>query len=319
MINTILSTPELIRRPVVLMDVGASGEIHHKWKRLARHAICVAFDPDKREMHVLDEGGNKFRKLFVINKIVAEKTMPDKPFYLTNSPYCSSTLMPVEEELQVWNFAALFRVVGEEHFNAITINDALREVGVSYIDWLKIDTQGTDLRIFMSVEEAVREKLMALEMEPGFIDIYKGEDKLDQILRRVTAEGFWLSSINVLGTQRINTQQAGGSFSQLEKKLIQRYLRTTPCWAELTFLNGLRDSRQFDERDFMLLYLFALLERQYGFCMEVAAKAMGQYNKHIFQQLHRYAVKRIKRRIYYKAVINAPVLIYKKLAALFNS
>lgn len=34
----------------VLVDVGASGNIHSSWSRLARTAICLGFDPDNRDL-----------------------------------------------------------------------------------------------------------------------------------------------------------------------------------------------------------------------------------------------------------------------------
>ncbi len=55
MINKILSRPEITGDPPVLLDIGASGEIHKNWKFIAKHSICVAFDADKRDFEYITE------------------------------------------------------------------------------------------------------------------------------------------------------------------------------------------------------------------------------------------------------------------------
>ena len=54
MIDKILSRPEFQTEPPVLVDVGASGELHARWKPFAKYAVCIAFDADDRDfmMHI---------------------------------------------------------------------------------------------------------------------------------------------------------------------------------------------------------------------------------------------------------------------------
>ena len=49
-------------------------------------------------------------------------------------------------------------------------------LSLSGIDWLKTDSQGTDLRIFNSLRPEVRSRVLAIDIEPGLIDAYVGED-----------------------------------------------------------------------------------------------------------------------------------------------
>lgn len=266
-IDTILSSKHFTDKPPVLIDIGASGEINAKWKKIAPYAICLAFDADDREFRVTEDIKSGYKKLVVINRIVtaAEKSSTD--FYLTASPFCSSLLQPANDDLQPWAFQSLFKVDKKVQLQAITVSQALQQAGLLYIDWFKTDTQGTDLRLYLSVADDMRHSILAAEFEPGIIDAYQGEDKLFTLMQEMHQSGFWLSSMNVKGTQRLHEKYlaAFGNFNG------KRMIRNSPCWAEVTYLNKpvFKDLRQV-----LLLYIFALLERQYGFALEICDSAM---------------------------------------------
>jgi hypothetical protein len=49
-VDRILRLPELEAAPPVLVDVGAAQGTHPRWRRMARYAVCVAFEADEREL-----------------------------------------------------------------------------------------------------------------------------------------------------------------------------------------------------------------------------------------------------------------------------
>ena len=53
--DKILTTKELIDKPPVLIDIGASGSIHKPWERIRKHSVCIAFDADEREFNFVKE------------------------------------------------------------------------------------------------------------------------------------------------------------------------------------------------------------------------------------------------------------------------
>ena len=105
-INQILELNIFIEQPLVLIDIGASGELHTEWKEIAKYSNCIAFDADSRDFST-DTTNSKFKKLHLINAIVSDKEDEKTKFYLTKSPYCSSVLKPVENELSNWWFNKL--------------------------------------------------------------------------------------------------------------------------------------------------------------------------------------------------------------------
>jgi hypothetical protein len=111
--------------------------------------------------------------------------------------------------------------------------------------------------------------ILAVELEPGILDAYKGEDKLYSVMQEMHKKDMWLSSMEVKGVQRLNAAYVSG----LKPYIARRIIRRTPGWAEVTYLRQNGTS----VRQCLLLIVFALLEKQYGFGLEVTEEALRAY------------------------------------------
>src|SRR5450631_553509 len=258
--DTILQSSFFKDQPPVLIDIGASGGIHPKWKTIAKYSCCLAFDADDREFQISEQTNKDFKKLVRVNRIVTALPSGNTPFYLTYSPFCSSLLEPDEEKLSPWLFKPLFEVKKITSLPTVTLGETLLSANISYIDWFKVDTQGTDLRLYKSLPARIQETILFAEFEPGILDAYKDEDKLYSVMQEMHTQGFWLSSMNVKGTQRLQNSYA----LQIGGFLSERIIRTSPGWAELTYF---RNPEGLSIRNLLLMIVFALLERQYGFAL----------------------------------------------------
>ena len=284
-VQKILESDVLKNQPPVLIDIGASGEINTKWKLIAPYSVCIAFDADDRDFSVSEEANKGYRKLITFNRIVSVQPSRNENFYLTASPYCSSLLRPDKESLKKWAFAGLFEVVKETSLPAITIQEALDQVGITYVDWLKSDTQGTDLRLFTTLPSRLAADLLALEFEPGIMDAYQGEDKLHAVMQAMDKGDYWLSSMQVKGTQRI--------CASYKKEVGKRSIRNSPCWAEVTYLR--HPFKEATERQLLLLFVCAIIEEQYGFAVEVADFGLATFNASLFSECREAVFEKLRR------------------------
>jgi hypothetical protein len=296
-LRTILQSELFLKQPPVLIDIGASGEINAKWKEIAPYSVCIAFDADDREFKISEETNKGYKKLVTFNRIVSEHAARQQSFYLTASPFCSSLLKPDTGKLKNWAFADLFEVVKETTLPAITIEEALSQAGITYIDWFKSDTQGTDLRLFTSLPPRLAGGILALEFEPGIMDAYQGEDKLHAVMREMDKGNYWMSGMQVKGTQRI-----GAAYKNEAGK---RALRNSPCWAEVTYLR--QPSEEATQRQLLLLYAYALIEKQYGFAIEVADFGLRKFNEPIFTECRKAALDKLRQEKW-----KAPLVIVKR-------
>jgi len=296
-IEQVLGCPLLLDAPPVLLDIGASGEIHAKWKAIAKYSIGIAFDADDREIGYAVNESKGYRKLYVFNSLVTDGTTTDADFYLTRSPFCSSLLEPDHESLNRYNFGDLFEVDKTVRLKTVQLSNALREIGVNKIDWFKTDSQGTDLRLFASLGAEMTNRILVAEFEPGIIDGYKGEDKLCTLMSFMDNQPFWMNDLRICGTQRISQEAIYKRFPSYNGKTVDGLpFRTSPCWGEVSYFNAFGpDASYLDLRDYLLGWIFALIEGQYGFCLDIALQGKERFSEPIFELLAQNSVDLISR------------------------
>lgn len=258
----------------MLIDVGSSGATPLVWEPIAAHSIFVGFDPDLREIYETSEG--HFHQSVTINEAITDdKGREEIALHLTKFPYCSSTLEPDFESLSGFLFADFFEVERTERVRATTLDAVLERLSLARIDWLKLDTQGTDLRIFRSLQDEVRSRVLAVDIEPGLIDAYLGEDLFADAHKSLTGEGFWLSNLNVGGAVRMSAgtlAEVTASHPDITREFVEAHLKKSPGWCEARYLRSLDALREsaLTSREYLLLWVFALLDGQLGYALEVA-------------------------------------------------
>jgi len=267
----------------VLMDVGASGHPPAIWQSIAEQSVYVGFDPDQREMR--DEAKGLYKRSVMVNKVVtADAQCTEVHFYYTRSPFCSSSLRPDHKALGDYLFADLFEVENEGPMAAVTLAAVCRQLQLAGVDWLKVDSQGTDLRIFNSLPDAVRHGVLAVDIEPGLIDAYVGEDMFTEVHRELVRQGFWLSNMEVLGSIRIgrdSLQAVSSHYPDMTPACIEQTIRKSPGWCEARYLRTTDSLAQHDagQRDYVLLWVFALLDKQYGYAIDLGVRYVKVFGK----------------------------------------
>lgn len=286
-------SPCIQKRPPVLIDVGASGGIHAIWKPVAKHSICIAFEPDDRELTVSKNSGKGFREFYLINRVVGDEDK-EVDFYFTHSPYCSSSLEPNIDELKPYAITSFFTTTKKIKLEAVTINAVLKNIGLNYIDWFKTDTQGTDLRAFSSISETILNKIMVAEFEPGIMNAYKGEDKLYKVMEFFNDKTFWCDECVIKGFPRFEENFKHLKFSKLGRGLFFKAHKNAAFWAEISYMNTLQNIN-LEKRDILLACVFSLLKKQYGFAIELAHRGQKLHDDAIFNNIIEWSLFQLKR------------------------
>ena len=287
LIEKVFLHESLVSKPPVLIDIGASGFLPPQWATIAKYSICIAFDADDRDFKVEESENKTWKKLYSLNRLVAPKYSDGIDFYLTRSPYCSSSLEPDVAALDVWAFQELFKVERTIKLPAVDLNSVLSQVGVDRIDWYKTDSQGTDLRIFKSLSEPMMNNILTADFEPGILDAYKGEDKLHAIMAFMEEKPFWVSDMVIKGTQRIY-QHVVQNMDYFEQRGMRKYLRTSPGWCEIAYINTF-ESADFTEREYLLGWVFASIQKQHGFALHLASQGEQRFKLPLFAELQAYS------------------------------
>lgn len=305
MIDKILSRPEFQTEPPVLVDIGASGQLHGRWKAFAKYAVCIAFDADDRDFGYVESESGHFRKLYTFNNIVtgpnsAQEDTETATFYLTESPHCSSLLRPRPDLIQEYAFAPKFEPTKVVQLKTRSLRSTLDSLSIKQVDWFKTDSQGTDLRLFRNLGTERAKQVLTAEFEPGIASIYDGEDKLYQVLQFMEEMGsHWLAELIPKGSPRITPALLDSFTSQpLLKKFVLFSLKNSAVWGEMTYLNRFADETALTQRNLLLGWVFATTLKQHGFALILTQKAKRLSTDPIFAEMESYSRRRIWGRVF---------------------
>jgi hypothetical protein len=257
----------------VLVDVGASFRPPGIWATIAARSTYVGFDPDRRELH--EELLGHFGRSVIVNEAVVAGEAPEMTFYLTRSPFCNSVLEPAPELLSNWLCQDEFEVERTVTVKATTIASALKRIDVGTLDWLKVDSQGTDLTLFNSLEPGLRARVLALDIEPGFVEAYRNQDLLVDADHDLSRNGFWLADASVGGfirMRRTTLRAARAIDPRVDEAFLKRAVRPSPAFVNARYLRTIEwlSENSCEEREYVLLWVFAAVDHQFGFCLDLA-------------------------------------------------
>ncbi len=127
----------------VLLDVGAQGGLPREWEEITNFVRVIGFEPIKAKCQVL-------RETFPQNSyfdIGLWKEQGTVPFYLCRSSDYSSILKPHIENFRTVGKLPAVETYSLETIDVNTIDNLLSNDGSTRPDFIKLDTQGTELQI----------------------------------------------------------------------------------------------------------------------------------------------------------------------------
>jgi FkbM family methyltransferase len=265
---------------LTLVDVGASLEPFPPFRPLLGRATYVGFDPDLREMHA--ETNESSRRIIVNKAVVADAGRGTATFFLTRNPTASSTLRPDPDELAPYLHAYRYQVVGEAEVAAVTLDDALAAAGLDRVDWLKLDTQGTDLRLIESMGEPLSATLMAVDAEPGLDPYYETEDTFGDLHRAMVERGYWLADLAhtpAVRLRRSTFDAALGARSKFGRMRYEFSLKASPIAVGPRYLRTLAslDKAGAGRNDYLRLWACAAFSGNNPYALDVLVECRARH------------------------------------------
>ena len=304
MIYKILKNKVFEKKPPILIDVGASDEINNSWKKLSKHSICLGFDTNI----INNKSETSYKKFYLIKSLIGIKNVK-KNFYLTFDKNCSSSLKPTNKDIKEYLFNEKFQIKKVVKLKYITLNKVLKDHKILYVDWFKTDTQGTDLRIFKSLSQNIRKKILIAEFEPGFENIYTNEDTVADVIEYMIKD-FFIDSFKIKGDYFFNKKTKLKFLNKLQNRFFHLFNKKQIVWANITFINKLKG--KFSKRDILLFIIIQIIRKNYL----IALKICEQEKRVIGKELYSYIVKNIKKEIQYKTfylIVHLFKIISKKI------
>jgi FkbM family methyltransferase len=169
--------------PLVLCDVGARGGPPARWQPLFEHLTWIAFEPDARSRDALDPALLPRRRVILPTALWNRRERI--PLHLTRDEGDSSVLRPNSGFVRHFVRPERFDIVGTSEMEASTLDEELASHGTT-VDFLKLDTQGSELQILEGATHTIRAGVLGVEVEVEFSRIYEGQPlfaDVDRLLR----------------------------------------------------------------------------------------------------------------------------------------
>lgn len=217
----------LSKNPVVLVDGGASGGLMANFMILQNHLKTVGFEPDEAAYSAL--AGLNSDNTLVINRALYNKNA-SVDFYTNRNPVTSSLLKPNKEFLSLFPNSSEYDSVKTTRLNATTIDEALISNGIPEVDFIKLDTQGSELFILEGGRRTLS-TCFGLEIEVEFCPVYQDQPLFGDVDHFLRERGFVLFDLRPVYWKRTIGLKYGKPKGQL-------------AWADVLYF---KDSKRFHE------------------------------------------------------------------------
>ncbi len=175
----LLKLPAWQTGPFVYADCGARNEDANPLVDLLPEAEYVGFEPDQAEYARLRQ---KERNGYRYYPVAVGKGSESRTLYLTRNPECASLLEPNYPFFGSFiDCAPQIEVIGTQEVQTVALDTYLPTVGVQHIDFLKLDTQGTELEILQGAESYLSTSILGLKVEVEFTPMYLNQPLFSEV------------------------------------------------------------------------------------------------------------------------------------------
>lgn len=175
--------------PFTVVDVGASGGLQSRWKRFSSIIDFWMVEPDSRSQQgLISVDLNHLEK----NKRYIPYALSDHVGYLalflTCDPQKTSQYLPNYRLVQQFPNSNHYDVVDKIEIECTTLDQVVQENQLA-IDFLKIDTQGSELSILRGSTRSLK-GILGVEVEVEFAEVYEHQPLFSDVAVFMEQHGF---------------------------------------------------------------------------------------------------------------------------------
>jgi len=179
----------MLDRRIVVADIGCRWGFAEDFLSDAESFTIYGFDPDREECQRLDARYASPDIKAVPVALGSDNT--EKELYLTVNPACSSLYQP-DPSLNSSHAAFHCQIeTGKTTIQVRRLDDWAKENGIDTIDYLKIDTQGSDLDVLRGTGDLLP-RIRCIQAEVMFNPMYLGQPLFADIDTFLRSKGFVL-------------------------------------------------------------------------------------------------------------------------------
>ena len=182
------------------------------WEPHRRHLRVIGFEPDDRAFEALRNQQDNLTRYFNIG---LHRQSGQFDFYLTRKQKNSSCFSPNRALLDRFHNSKRFDLIEKTTISCNALNETLRGEGLTDIDFIKLDTQGSELAILEGATPMLTESVFGLEIEVAFAELYQEQPLFPDVDLFVRKFGFDLINLRTVSWKRTIGESVGNAKGQL--------------------------------------------------------------------------------------------------------
>ena len=179
-------------RPMMVLDVGASGGFEPFWSIYQDQVKFIGFEPNLAECEKLNQNPDKNKHVY---PVALHKDKKERLFYHTALPDSSGFYEPNMSFLNRFFDYFNLKVVNTSYVATQDLDSFAQENSIEEIDYIKMDTEGAELDILEGAANLLENNVMAVNAEVLFIETHKGRPLFSEIEMFLREKGFVLYSM----------------------------------------------------------------------------------------------------------------------------
>ena len=178
----------------IYVACGARGDSKNLLVEARPGAHYVGFEPDSKECVRLTEVADTRYHYF---PAAVGKCSETRTLYLTSNPSCSSLLVPNAAFFgQFKDCAPQIAITDTLEVQTVALDAYLPAVGIHQVDFLELDTQGTELEILQGAEKFLASSIVGIKVEVEFSPIYQNQPLFSDVDAYLRQFGFMLFDLS---------------------------------------------------------------------------------------------------------------------------
>jgi FkbM family methyltransferase len=225
--------PDYRQHPLVLVDAGARGGLKRNWTAARAHLRVLGFEPETREFNQLSSPDASGQAATTYFNVALHNVSGPLRLNVARDRGLTSIFEPNRTLLDAFPDAGRFDTVDVHEVQADTLDHHLESHRISDVDFLKVDTQGSELCVLQGATRVLDGPVLGAEVEVEFTPIYSGQPLFADVDSFLRGLGFLLFDLRPCYWKRAAGRAIGGPRGQIIWA-DALYLKSIPALAAAT-------------------------------------------------------------------------------------